>query len=155
VRNGGNVLVIPMRNISGEVLSCQFINEEGGKAYMRGSKRKGGFYTIKGEGKCVWICEGFATGASLHQDSGNSVLVAFDSGGLMAVTGAVIAAYGTSREFIIMADDDWKTSGNPGLSKAKAAAQTHGIKVRMPDFTGLDRGDKHTDYNDMAVLKHG
>lgn len=153
VRNRGNVLVIPMQDVHGKVLSCQFIAEDGSKAYMAGPKRKGGFYFIAGNPR-LWICEGFATGASLYQDTGDSVAVAFDSGGLMPVAGALTALY-PRRDILIMADDDWQTSGNPGLTKAQEAAEANCIKVLMPDFGGMNRGPKDTDFNDMVRLRDG
>jgi phage/plasmid primase-like uncharacterized protein len=154
VRNRGNVLVIPIANINGEILSCQFIAEDGTKGYMAGRKRKGGFFYIKG-GDRLWVCEGFATGASLHQDTGDSVACAFDTGGLLPVTEALTGLYGKSREIVIMSDDDWRTDGNPGLAKATKASEACGVKVMMPDFTGLLRNSKDTDYNDLARLRHG
>jgi putative DNA primase/helicase len=154
VRNKGNVLVIPMQDVNGKVLSCQFIAEDGSKAYMAGQKRKGGFYFIKG-GDRLWICEGFATGASLHEDTGDSVACAFDTGGLMPVTGALTALYGTKRRTVIMADDDWKTDGNPGFIKARAAAHANGIKATRPLFGDVSRTPKDTDFNDMVRLRDG
>jgi putative DNA primase/helicase len=149
----GNVLVIPMANVHGKILSCQFIAEDFTKAYMAGPKRKGGFFFIRG-GKRVWVCEGFATGASLHESTGDSVAVAFDVNGLAPVTDALTALYPT-REVLIMADDDWQTDGNPGRTKARQAAQMCGVNVVVPDFTGLDRGPKDTDYNDYVRLRDG
>lgn len=149
-----NVLVIPMQNVHGKILSCQFIAEDGSKTYLSGSKQKGGFFFIRGNDR-LWICEGFATGASLHEDTGDSVACAFDTGGLKPVTNALTAMYGSSRQILIMADDDWQTDGNPGLTKAQAAAQSNGVTVLQPDFAGLPRGRKHTDYNDLRVLNHG
>ena len=154
VRNKGNVLVVPMKDVDGKILSCQFITEDGRKAYIAGPKRKGGFYCIRGEGKRVWICEGFATGASLHQDTGDSVLIAFDTGGVLPVIGSVTAKYGSELEFIIMADDDWKSDGNPGFTAAREAASATGIRAVRPVFSSRQRGDKDTDYNDMVVHRH-
>jgi putative DNA primase/helicase len=151
VREKGYVLVIPLADVAGKILSCQFIAEDGSKAYMAGSKRKGGFYFIKGNDR-LWICEGFATGASLHEDTGDSVACAFDTGGLMPVTGALTALY-PRRDILIMADDDWQSVGNPGFTKAREAAQVNGIKVKCPIFDGLNRGPKDTDYNDLRRLR--
>lgn len=153
VRSRGNVLVIPMQNIHGDVLSCQFIAEDGSKAYMAGSKRKGGFYFMQG-GERLWICEGFATGASLHEESSDSVACAFDTNGLLPVAGALTAIY-PGRAIIIMADDDWQTDGNPGVTKAREAADVTGVKVVVPSFSGLNRNPKDTDYNDARRLQNG
>jgi phage/plasmid primase-like uncharacterized protein len=154
VRNRGNVLVIPMQDIRGEILSCQFIAGDGSKAYISGSKRKGGFFWIGGT-ENLWVCEGFATGASIHADTGHSVACAFDTGGLMHVTKALTDFYGTTRTISIMADDDYQTVGNPGVTKAQKAANKSGIRLVIPDFSGLNRGLKDTDYNDLRRLKNG
>jgi putative DNA primase/helicase len=154
VRKKGDVLVIPIANVRGKILSCQFIAGDGSKAYMAGSKQPGGFFYMEGKSR-LWICEGFATGASLQEDTGDTVACAFDTGGLNPVTAALTALYGQSREIIILADDDWQTDGNPGITKAKVAAQAYGIKFTHPDFTGFDRGPKDTDYNDLRRLRNG
>ena len=51
---------------------------------------------------------------------------------------------------IVCADDDVKTKGNPGLTKATAAALAVGGKLAVPDF-GDNRPDGATDFNDMAA----
>jgi putative DNA primase/helicase len=51
---------------------------------------------------------------------------------------------------VICADDDWQTPGNPGLTKARAAAEAIGGLLAVPVF-GEDRPLKATDFNDMAA----
>ena len=53
---------------------------------------------------------------------------------------------------IICADDDSKTEGNPGLTKATEAAQEVGGLLAVPDF-GPDRKDGATDFNDLAAAQ--
>jgi putative DNA primase/helicase len=45
-------------------------------------------------------------------------------------------------------------SGNPGLSKAREAAQAVGGVLAVPEFGGW-RGEKDTDFNDLARLEGG
>ena len=97
------------------------------------------------------MCEGFATGASIHEATGGAVAVAFNAGNLSAVALALRVKY-PGLTITIAADDDWHTSGNPGLTAAKQAAVDVGGKLAVPDFTGLVRGAKDTDFNDMARL---
>ncbi len=52
---------------------------------------------------------------------------------------------------IICADDDAATEGNPGITKAKIAAQAIGAKMATPLF-GEERPEGATDFNDMAAL---
>jgi len=152
VKNRGNVLVIPMQNVHGKILSCQFVTGDGAKAFLAGPKRSGGFFFIRGNGR-IWVCEGFATGASLHEATGDTVVVAFDTGGLMPVVGALTSLYGAQRQIVIMSDDDWATDNNPGMTKALEASRAHGVKATKPDFSGLIRGPKDTDYNDLVRLR--
>src|SRR5262249_47755942 len=51
---------------------------------------------------------------------------------------------------VICADDDYRTAGNPGLTKANEAAAQIRAKVVVPEF-GSDRPEKATDFNDMAA----
>jgi len=54
-------------------------------------------------------------------------------------------------QIIIAADDDHLTAGNPGLTKARAAAQAVAGLVAVPDF-GSNRPDKATDFNDLHQI---
>ena len=49
------------------------------------------------------------------------------------------------------ADDDIHTAGNPGRTKAKAAALAVGGLLAVPEFPA-GQGDKHTDFNDLYTL---
>ena len=51
---------------------------------------------------------------------------------------------------IVCADDDAATDGNPGMSKAKAAALAVGGKLAIPTF-GADRPAGASDFNDLAA----
>jgi phage/plasmid primase-like uncharacterized protein len=53
-------------------------------------------------------------------------------------------------KIVIAADDDWKTKGNPGLMKGLEAARVANALIALPSF-GDDRGEKETDFNDVAV----
>ena len=57
-------------------------------------------------------------------------------------------------KIIVAADDDHLTDGNPGMSKATAAAQAVGGLVAVPSFPTSENGrpDKATDFNDLYLL---
>jgi putative DNA primase/helicase len=55
-------------------------------------------------------------------------------------------------KIIICADDDHRTEGNPGLTKAKEAAREIGAMLALPQF-GSDRPAAATDFNDLAKLR--
>jgi putative DNA primase/helicase len=143
----GPLLVIPMNNAAGKLRSLQFITEQGLKRPLTGGEKQGCYFVLGQPQGQIIICEGFATGASIHACTGEAVAVAFDAGNLYAVT----LAWRTkipSLKIIMAADDDHQTEGNPGLTKAKGAAQAVQGHMAVPRFGAL-RGDKDTDFNDL------
>jgi phage/plasmid primase-like uncharacterized protein len=146
----GPLLVIPMRNAAGQLRSLQFITDGGVKRPLTGGEKQGCYFAVGSPKGQIIICEGFATGASLAQCTGDAVAVAFDSGNLYAAGLALRGKYPALR-IIIAADHDHLTDGNPGLTKARAAAQAVGGLVAVPSFPA-DRPDKATDFNDLHQL---
>ena len=148
VHNGA--LAIPMRE-GAALRSLQFISADGLKRFLTEGKKKGCYFSIgnpKGA-TALCICEGFATGASIHEANGWPVAVAFDAGNLEAVALAIRARF-PELALIICADDDANTEGNPGVTKATEAAIAVCGKLAIP-FFGDDRTAKQTDFNDLAA----
>jgi putative DNA primase/helicase len=75
------------------------------------------------------------------------VAVAFNAGNLLAVTKAMRERF-PALPLILCADDDYRTEGNPGLTKATEAARSLGGLLAIPDF-GAPRPDSATDFNDL------
>ncbi|CAM3705278.1 DUF3987 domain-containing protein [Polynucleobacter antarcticus] len=147
-QNNGD-LIIPL--FDDEIIcSIQFIKPDGGKKFLKDGKKKGCFYSFGtfGTDDIVCLCEGFSTGASIHQATGYPVIVAFDAGNLEPVGQYLRGKFPTLR-IVVCADDDWKSEGNVGLTKAKACAKSIGAYLTIPIFEG-QRMDKDTDFNDMA-----
>lgn len=150
VKCDGVRLLVPMRDTTGVLQSLQAIGPDGDKRFHPGGKVSGCYFSIgKPEGVLI-VCEGFATGASLHESTGHAVAVAFNAGNLQAVAVALHTKY-PRLQIIIAADDDHHTEGNPGLTKASAAAQAVGGLLAVPTF-GTSRPDKATDFNDLHQL---
>ena len=145
-------LLVPMR-VSGELVSLQFIGADGTKRFKTGGQVQGAYCAIgkpQDQTPTVIVCEGYATGASLHQCSGHAVAVAFNAGNLKAVAQALRQRLPEAK-IIMAADDDVNTEGNPGLTKAREAAQEVGGLLAVPDF-GKDRPDGATDFNDLHQM---
>ncbi len=140
-------IVVPIRDAEGTLHSIQYINAEGGKHNLPGGRKAGCYFTMGHPVDRVFIAEGFATGVSIYEATGKAVAVAFDSGNLLPVARALRAKY-PDIKFVICADDDYRTPGNPGLSKGKEAAQAIGGQMIQPIF-GENRPEKATDFNDM------
>lgn len=148
----GLLLVVPMR-ADGVLHSLQFIAADGTKRPMTGGRVAGCYFSIgnpKGAA-ALCICEGYATGASIHEATGYPVAVAFSAGNLEAVARALRVKL-PDLPLVMCADDDVATPGNPGLTRAREAALAVGGVVALPDF-GKDRPEKATDFNDMATVR--
>lgn len=147
-------LMIPMR-IGSELHSAQYIAADGTKRFHPGGRVKG-CYSLLGSGTeanergALLLCEGYATGVTLRAATGLPVAVCFTAGNLLEV-----AKFMRSKlpdvVLILCADDDHRTEGNPGLTKANEAARAVAGLVAIPDF-GANRPDKATDFNDL--MKH-
>lgn len=143
VRIKGSALVIPVCDASG-IVSLQYIWPDK-KRFMTGGKTRGCYYVIPGTDGTVYVCEGFATGATIAEATGATVYVAFNAGNLIDVTQTAKAAHPQAR-LIVAGDDDVNTEGNPGRAKATAAADMAGCDVVFPAVP--------TDFNDMAYAGH-
>ena len=147
----GSILLIPLRDSTGKLHSLQTIFADGTKRFLPGGRVKGCYHAIGALKGRLIVCEGYATGATIHADTGQAVAVAFNASNLLPVAQALRSKY-PGAELVIAADDDWQTDGNPGLTAARKAAQEVGALLAVPDFTGLDRGPKDSDFNDVARL---
>lgn len=150
IRTSGQDLLIPIRDEVGFLHSLQTISPEGEKRFAHGGRVAGCLHLIGNPEGVLIICEGYATGASIHEATGYAVAVAFNAGNLETVALALHRQYPANR-IVLAADDDWKTEGNPGLTKAKASAKAVGGRLAVPRFPE-GRRDKDTDFNDLHRL---
>jgi putative DNA primase/helicase len=148
-----HALVIPIGDNSGEILSLQFIEANGRKRFLSGGQVAKCYFSVGDPTNAPVLCiaEGFATGATIYEATGFPIAVAFSAGNLEAVAQAIREKF-SAMYLIICADDDIKSKGNPGLSKASAAATVVGAKLAIPNF-GAKRPDGASDFNDLAALR--
>ena len=146
----GDKLLIPMRDTAGQLHSLQTISPDGDKRFHPGGRVKGCYHAIGKPAGVLVLCEGYATGASIHECTEQAVAVAFNAGNLESVATALREKY-PDMKIVIAGDDDFQTPGNPGLTKATAAAQAIGGWLAMPSFPA-GRGDKDGDFNDLHKL---
>ncbi|OZY48613.1 VapE domain-containing protein [Pseudomonas lundensis] len=156
-------LLIPMTTARDQIVGLQVIYPERqadtgrDKSYWPHGMSKEGAYHLIGPhpepGEPVLVCEGYATGASLHMATSFAVAIAFDAGNLSAVAKAMRERF-PGRALIVCRDDDWKTKRpngepwNPGEEKGSNAALIVGGQVVGPIFSG-EREIKWTDFNDL------
>ena len=144
VRVHNGKLVIPLR-IGNILHSLQFISTDGEKRFLTGGRKKGCYHLLGTPGEVLCIAEGYATAAAIHESTGHSVAVAFDCGNLKPIAEALCDIY-PEAEFIICADNDENSSGNPGLTKAREAATSIDAHLAIPVFLQ----SQGTDFNDLA-----
>ena len=153
IRQRRQALVIPVL-ADGTIVSAQTILPDGTKRFLSGGRMAGGYHLIADQTRRpeVLIAEGFATGASLHEEIGAAVYVAFNANNLLSIARMVRARH-PDQSVILCADNDAWTDGNPGLTKARAAALAIGARLLVPDFTGMDLSGRPTDWNDWYRLR--
>lgn len=143
-----NMLLIPVKHSAREVVGLQRIWPDGTKRPVKGTPMVGAYTTLGTPSRdgAVVICEGYATGVSIHMATGFCVVVAFNAGNLAPVAAKITAALPSAR-VVIGADDDAFTlqPPNPGLN----AALDTGLPVILPVWAG--ERERDTDFNDLHV----
>lgn len=148
--NGARVyngeLVIPFFD-GANLTSLQFIKATGEKRFLAGGRVSDCYFVIGQPVNVICICEGFATGATIAASTGYATVVAFSAGNLVSVAKTMRRQF-PNQKIIMCADDDHRTDGNPGITKATEAARTIGGLIAIPDFHG-ERPEDFSDFNDM------
>lgn len=151
-----NALLLPLFDRSGTIRSLQAIFPakhpvlERDKDFLPAGGLAGLFWWVgqrsNQPGETVLIAEGFATAATLHEQTGHRVYMAFTAGNLLAV-GRIVRERLPSANIVFSADNDTETAGNPGLTKATEAAAAVGGSVAVPPI--------HGDFNDYQLFLNG
>ncbi|BCA55313.1 hypothetical protein W02_24530 [Nitrospira sp. KM1] len=138
--DANNCLVIPI-TVNQVLSSLQFIAIDGTKKFLPGGEVKGGTFTLgeSGLGHPILLCEGFATGASLHEATGLPVIVAFNAGNLLTVAHCLRRDHPTAT-ILVCGDHD-----ESGVGQEKAAEAAHAIGTRwvIPPDVAMDWNDVH------------
>ncbi len=156
----GSTLLLPIREPGGAVVNLQRIYRdaegEWQKRPVKGARKAGCWMVLPGGGKFgegpIAIAEGYATAATMAAASGFWTLAALDAGSLLAVARKARELW-PMQELVLVADDDWQTAGNPGVTKAREAAEAVGARLVVPEF-GAEREPGDTDLND-AMQRYG
>ena len=152
-------LIVPLFSPAKELVGVQQIFADGTKRFIKGTAKQGAYTSIgpkiegEGEKTTVIFAEGYATGARLHQATKQPVFVTFDSGNILPVAKAIREKYPHAR-FLFAADNDRHTKkpiDNPGVTKAREAAEETGGVVAIPEF---ERGEEDkSDFDDLAQVR--
>ena len=130
----GSNLRIPISDASEQHVGWQTISPDGTKRFDKGMQTDGCFAVLNGpvEGT-VYLCEGYATGASVVAATGRPVIHCLSSSNLPKVA-TVLAKIRPDARLIVAADND-----NAGLD----AANKTGLPWTAPSQAGADWNDRH------------
>lgn len=151
-------MIVPARNVEGQIQTLQFIKPDGSKRFMKGGAKLGSFFKIDPDKKIeganrLYIVEGYATGGTIFLATKEPTIVAFDSGNINEVGKALREAY-PDKELVYVADNDHSVMRrsvpyNTGLIAAQEAAQETRGSVVYPKFNELQRSHGMTDFDDL------
>jgi len=129
-------LHIRIINNQGKVIGTQFIDESGKKKFNYGLEYKGCFHVVGGPIKeFAYLCEGFATAASVHEATGKPAVHCLNAANITEVAGALREVKPETR-FVVAGDND-----PAGIKACEKAFAEHGIECVLPDNEGLDWND--------------
>lgn len=146
---GDGRLAIPMFDKEGKLSTLQYIAADGRKMFHAGISTAGKFCSIgKHTGGVLYIAEGFATAATIHEQTGKACIASFSAAQLVPVTEIMREKYGVTQEIVIIADND---ESGVGLKYAEQAAEKYGARVIMPPEKG-DANDYHLAGHSLTAL---
>jgi len=147
---GDGRLVVPLFDIDGALSSLQYIDAGGGKLYQSGAQTGARFWilgTLDSPGP-LYVAEGFATAATIHEVSGRPCVVAYSASNLVPVTGLMRELYGKTQDIVIVADND---QSGVGKRYGEQASAKHGARLIVPPELG-DANDYQQAGGDLALL---
>lgn len=151
-----NNLLVPMYAPGQKLVGIQRIMEDGSKKFLPGSTVKGSCCYLRGTiNDRLYVCEGYATGESIHMATGRTVFIAFNANNLINVCKQVMSK--TSVPVIVCGDDDvWTTRNdgtpyNAGRIAAEECRTRLGCEIVFPLFENT--GQKPTDFNDLMCAE--
>lgn len=126
-----------------EMVAWQAIRPDGTKRFPFGGKKQGCCHVIGqiDPSKPFVICEGYATGCTIHEATQLPVVVAFDAGNLLPVAKAMRQRY-NHPHIIIAADNDLSQTGQ------KAA---EAVKAKVPNTSIILPITVNSDFNDLGL----
>ena len=148
---GDGRLMLPLFGQDGTLCSLQYIDVEGGKLYHPGGQTGGKFWMLgtMDEPGTLYVAEGFATAATIHETTGRPCVVSYSASSIVPVTGSLREMYGISQDIVIVADHD---KHGVGQKYADQASAKYGARVVMPPIEGMDANDYAQAGHDLTGL---
>ena len=137
---GDGRLIVPLYSPDGELVSLQYIDSGSDKKYHPGGQTGGAYWWLGAleDAKTIYIAEGFATAATIHQTTGQPVFIAYSASNLVPVCGMLRQQFGAAQALVIVADND---ASHTGQKYADQASAKYGARVVVPPIEGMDAND--------------
>jgi putative DNA primase/helicase len=100
-----NMLLVPLYDENNELCSLQFITSTGDKRFKKDCRTKGCYFVIGKVTEIIYIAEGYATAATIHEITNCHTIVAFNANNLLPIAKKIRDKY-SKHEIIICADND-------------------------------------------------
>lgn len=130
-----------------QIISLQFIDDEGGKRFLKGGRTSGGHFKIEGDNSRIYIAEGYATADSIYQATGCTTFAAFSCHNLLDAAMTARQEYGAA--VIMLAGEH----GNGDKQAIQAADAVGGYAIFTPDQDCSDFNDYHIKHGIDALKK--
>lgn len=144
-------LVVPMRHYATQDLqSVQWIDNDGGKLFLKGGRAKGAVFAIGPRFGTTWLCEGYATSLSIGESlktmyRSDRIVCCFSAHNLKEV------ALATAGACYVLADNDKPDCY--GRQAGQEAAKASGKPWVAPEVPGEDWNDVYARSGASAVAK--
>ena len=148
---GDGRLMVPLFDKDGALATLQYIDSEGGKLYHPGGEAGGKFWMVGSldEPGVLYVAEGFATAATIHETTGRPCVATYSASSLVPVTGSLREMFGIGQDIVIVADHD---KHGVGQKYADQASAKFGARVIIPPIEGMDANDYAQAGHDLSAL---
>ncbi len=147
---GDGRLALPMYDPAGHLVSLQYIDGDGGKLYHASGRATEAQWIVGDDnGGTIYIAEGFATAATITEETGQACAIAYSASNLPAVAKSLREKRGSLADIVVVADHD---KGGIGFKYADQAAAKYGVRVVRVPIEGMDANDFKAGGHDLMAL---
>jgi putative DNA primase/helicase len=145
---GDGRLIVPLYNAGGSLASLQYISDTEKRYHPGGTTKACSWSLGVATPGPIFVAEGFATAATVHEVSGRPCVIAYSANNLPIIVGQLREVYGQTQELVIVADND---ASGVGRNKADEASAKYGGRIVMPPIEG-DANDYYQSGGDLSAL---
>ncbi len=149
-------LLVPIRNIDYKLVTIQIIKPDSFKRLWKKTSQKQNMIWLSPDlpedySGMIRICEGYATGCTIHSITKSPVICAINANNLLDTTLDIRRKFPNAHVKICADNDQWGHE-NVGLKYADYASRYAGVALHYPVFDGFNCSSKPTDFNDLFII---